>query len=104
MENIKKIDIKEFRAKGFLQEVNRKFFHPLGLALEIVITETGEELLGGILDYRDDQEGMFFGPPMISKDKINHVETLRKSKLKYRKKNRYENTEVDENGIQIVIN
>ena len=102
MVDIKRIDIKEFRAKGFLQEANRKFFHPLGLALEVTINEeTEEETLGGIWDYRDDQEGMFFATSMISKDKIDHIETLRKSKITYRQENKYDNTEVDENGIQI---
>lgn len=58
---IKRIDIKEFREIGYLQELNRRFLHPLGLALEIVIdSETGEERLGGIWDYRDDPEGMLF--------------------------------------------
>lgn len=99
---IKRIDIKEFRAKGFLQEVNRTFFHPLGLALEVIINdETGEETLGGVWDYRDDQEGMFFETSIISKDKIDHIETFRKSKITHRKENKYDNTEVDENGIQI---
>jgi hypothetical protein len=102
VEKIKRINIKEFRAKGFLQEANRKFFHPLGLALEIIINdETGEENLSGVWDYRDDDEGMFFGPNVISKDKVNHVETLRKSKIKYRKENEYDGVEIDENGIQI---
>ena len=52
--------IKEFREKGYLQEANRKFFHPLGLALEIKINENGIEELGGIWDYRDDEEGIFY--------------------------------------------
>jgi hypothetical protein len=30
-----KINIKEFREKGYLQEANRRFFHPLGLALSV---------------------------------------------------------------------
>ena len=30
---IKHMDIKEFREQGFLQEANRLYFHPLGLAL-----------------------------------------------------------------------
>ena len=99
--NIKRVNIKEFRAKGFLQEANRKFFHPLGLALEVIINdETGEELLGGVWDYRDDQEGMIFAPSTISKDKIDHVESLRQSKLKYRKENKYVDIEIDEEGIQ----
>jgi hypothetical protein len=56
---INRIDIKEFRERGYLQEVNRQFFHPLGLALEIV-SEDGIEKLGGIWDYRDDEEGIYY--------------------------------------------
>lgn len=38
-------NIKEFREMGLLAEVNRVFFHPLGLALEVVNEKdsTGEE-------------------------------------------------------------
>ncbi len=43
---IERIDIKEFREKGYLQEVNRRFFHPLGLALEIIIKDDKIERLG----------------------------------------------------------
>jgi len=56
----KRIDIKEFREEGFLQEANRQFFHPLGLALEIIQEEDGTESLGGVWDYRDDPEGIVF--------------------------------------------
>lgn len=56
------IDIKEFRELGYLQEVNRLFLHPLGLALEVVVdSETGECKLGGVWDYRDDPDGIVFG-------------------------------------------
>lgn len=58
--SIKRIDIQEFREKGYLQEVNRRFLHPLGLALEIIIEKDGEEKLGGVWDIRDDPEGMMF--------------------------------------------
>lgn len=61
--NIKYIDIKEFREFGFLQELNRHFLHPLGMALEVIIEDDGTERLGGIWDYRDDPEGMLFGEP-----------------------------------------
>lgn len=54
------MDIKEFRELGYLQEVNRQFFHPHGLALSITQSITGEELLGDILDYRDDDEGVYY--------------------------------------------
>lgn len=34
------MDLKEFQADGYLQEVNRRFLHPLGLALEM---QTGDD-------------------------------------------------------------
>jgi hypothetical protein len=58
--DIKHIDIKEFREKGYLQELNRQFLHPLGLALEIIIEDNGSEKINGIWDYREDQEGIFY--------------------------------------------
>ncbi len=61
-EHPKRMNVAEFREKGFLQEANRQFFHPLGLALEVQIDdETGEEKLGGIWDYREDPEGVLYG-------------------------------------------
>jgi hypothetical protein len=67
--------------------LNRQFLHPLGLALEVIINdETGEETLGGIWDYRDDPEGMFFND--LSKDlnyeKAYNVEKEKIKKGKYR--------------------
>lgn len=116
-EEIKRMDIKEFREQGFLQEANRLFFHPLGLALEATIEwpddVTEEEkkkyiketnhprakwVLGGVWDYRDDPEGMLFGKDMIDKDKIRRIEELRKSKLQHR----IGTGECYENGIQKV--
>jgi len=61
MKDIKRINIKEFRKLGFLQELNRQFLHPMGLALEVVVDEeTGEEKLGGIWDYRNDPERIIY--------------------------------------------
>jgi hypothetical protein len=59
---VKRIDIAEFRRLGFLQEANRQFFHPHGLALEVNVEEDGTETLGGVWDYRDDPEGIIFDP------------------------------------------
>lgn len=59
-EEVTRIDIREFREHGFLQELNRQFLHPRGLALEVVLEEDGTERLGGIWDYRDDPEGIVF--------------------------------------------
>ena len=57
-DKINRMNIKEFRELGYLQEVNRGFFHPLGLALETTIGDDNVESLSGIQDYRDDPEGM----------------------------------------------
>jgi hypothetical protein len=71
---IKYIDIAEFRSLGFLQEVNRRFLHPCGLALEIQIEADGTETLGGIWDYREDPEGVIFGDGMIEPEKVATVD------------------------------
>ena len=100
---IKRIDIKEFRKFGFLQEANRMFFHPLGLALEVIIEDSrigsalfhlrramlslfgkNREYIGGIWDYRDDPEGMLYAPQMIDLNKTRRVEELRRKKEEYR--------------------
>jgi len=85
--DIKSISVKEFRALGFLQEANRCFFHPLGLALSIQINEDGSEEFGAIWDYREDPEGITYGKDMISKDKADAVTALHDSKLAARVNN-----------------
>lgn len=42
------MDISDFRKYGYLQELNRMFLHPMGLALEVEIDDNGNEKLGGI--------------------------------------------------------
>lgn len=107
---INRIDIKEFRRIGFLQEVNRQFFHPLGLALEVVTEDCiwcregvisiaegqyggnprpcphcdGDgvtERLGGIWDYRDDPEGITYGEDQMSEAKRICVKAERDSHI-----------------------
>lgn len=70
---INRIDIAEFRSFGYLQEINRLFLHPLGLALEVMINPDGTETLGGIWDYRHDPEGMMFDGQAIDRDKVRRV-------------------------------
>jgi hypothetical protein len=74
------IDIGEFIEEGYLQEVNRQFFHPLGLALTVSADtddDTGEQTspwtLSGVQDHRDDLEGMIFAEGVMSKDKAETV-------------------------------
>jgi hypothetical protein len=54
------MDISEFRRLGYLQEVNRRFFHPLGLALSVNVDDDGTESLGPMLT-DDDSEGWYYG-------------------------------------------
>lgn len=60
MSGITHISVKEFRRLGYLQELNRRFLHPLGLALSVKVREDGTEVLAEIWDYRDDPEGIRF--------------------------------------------
>lgn len=47
------LDLQEFQERGYLQEANRLFFHPLGLALEISQGDDGSWTLSGIWDCRE---------------------------------------------------
>ena len=73
------MSIKEFREKGYLQELNRQFLHPFGLALEIVIEPDGEEKLSSVWDCREDKEGIIYD--------INNSDEERKAKFKIKKEN-----------------
>lgn len=86
-QKIKYIDIKEFMDAGYLQEVNRRFLHPLGLALEVYEDDDGTCSLGGVWDYRDDPEGMNFGPGMINPAKVDRVASEWYEKAQVRKEN-----------------
>lgn len=69
------MDVKEFRDKGYLHELNRRFLHPLGLALYVAVNEvTGEHTLGGIWDCRDDPEGLVFG--YLNQEKMKVIDDL----------------------------
>lgn len=76
------IDIKEFREKGYLQELNRLFLHKLGLALEVG-SNGNEDIILGIIDIRN--EGSFFDINDSSKERIKSFkdkETFIKSEFK----------------------
>jgi len=85
------MDIKEFRSIGLLQEINRQFLHPMGLALIVEIDDSGLESLSGIQDYRDDPEGMAYLDEMLvqpeSIQKADDVSKLFEAKREYREKN-----------------
>lgn len=52
----RKMTASDLRDGGYLQEANRRFFHPLGLAM-FVDLDTNEV---GVIDDRDDPEGWVF--------------------------------------------
>lgn len=62
LDDIKRMDVAEFVEQGYLQELNRRFLHPFGLAIEVVVDFNGRPVcLGGVWDYRDDPEGIMSG-------------------------------------------
>lgn len=74
-EEVPKMSVKEFRAFGYLQELNRRFLHPLGLALEVVIGLDGEEHFGEVWDGREDPTGFIYGPDTMLPEKAQRVYT-----------------------------
>ncbi len=87
----KYMPVAEFRALGLLQEVNRRFLHPMGLALEVMLDlETKEEVISGIWDFRDDPEGIVFAPGELESpeilEKVRKVNALIDAKRPYRSK------------------
>lgn len=56
----KYMQVDEFRNNGYLAEINRRFLHPLGLAMSVNLV-TGEY---AILDERHDPEGRYMGEPL----------------------------------------
>ncbi len=85
-DDIQYIDIAEFRDCGYLQELNRKFLHPLGMAMSVKQNDDGTWVLGGVWDYRDDPEGIYFDPGEDLEDKALAVAEERKARVPARSK------------------
>jgi len=62
---LKFMTAEEFQRLGFLQEVNRRFFHPYGIALGITKFPDGTMAIGPIFDDREDPEGIRFSDDQI---------------------------------------
>lgn len=85
--------LKSFVKKGYLQELNRRFLHPLGLALEISIDNNNNEMLSGIWDYRDNNEGIYYdinNSDDKRKNRFKNNKSFINNELKVRSKNRKE--------------
>lgn len=70
---MKYIDIREFVEFGYLQELNRVFLHPLGLALEVIENDDGSVYISGVQDHRDDPDGFRFAEGHTSTEKTMNV-------------------------------
>ena len=57
------LSVKAFTELGYLQEVNRRLLHPLGLALFTYIADDGIQYLGGIEDHRAEPGGVVLCEP-----------------------------------------
>jgi len=72
---MKTLDFKTLREDGYLQEVNRTFFHPLGLALAINTDDQKDSTLC-VLDARDDPEGFNFDSAIDLVPKATKIKQL----------------------------
>ena len=90
------MDLKEFRTLGYLHEANRLFFHPLGLALTLVLDDEQKEPYLEVQDAREDKEGFLFNQSLIDDEKIKLVESERVKRIQAR----FDTGECDSNGIQ----
>lgn len=84
---MKYLDINEFREFGYLHEVNRQFLHPLGLALVVTISDCGTEKVLGVLDNREDPEGIIFDQDLLDTEKVKRVlgEKVKRGRIRQEK-------------------
>ena len=67
---MKYMDIREFMDEGYLQEANRQFFHPLGLALSV---DCDTWTLGNVWDSRDDIEGFIYADGVLDTGRRDNI-------------------------------
>ncbi len=72
------MSFEEFVEKGYLQEVNRRFFHPLGLALRVQLGHGKMRPQAVVLDCRRDPQGVVYAPATTEE----HAE-VRESKARF---------------------
>jgi hypothetical protein len=79
----------EFIAEGYLQELNRKFLHPLGLSLQL--SEKDGHYSAYVADHRKVSAAVHYGFSSMSKErrkefvkKVNNIESERQAKAMLR--------------------
>jgi hypothetical protein len=74
---VKYLSLREFQGRGYLQELNRQFLHPLGLALEVLFgEEERDDRIVGVWDDRDDPEGNLFHPDALDAEFVRKARTV----------------------------
>ena len=82
----KHMTVKEFRRLGLLQELNRQFLHPIGLALSVnQRIGTDEESFGYILDERDDPEGIVYADSEVDEEFYQRALALENERIAFAK-------------------
>ena len=69
----KLLSLSELRDKGYLQEVNRRFFHLLGLALCLQSDKEGNYTSLTIIDKRNDEGGIYFNIKNLPKEEVDDM-------------------------------
>ena len=68
---VKPMNLRAFMDEGYLQEINRQWLHPIGLALAVVFKD-GEPTCACIIqDNREDMEGIIFQE--VDAEKANNI-------------------------------
>lgn len=76
---MKYISGQELSDEGYLQEANRLFFHPLGLALEVTVDDDEEFYDVKIQDWRHDPEGVYFD--VVNPKKVEAIENTKAARI-----------------------
>jgi hypothetical protein len=84
-QEINYLDPQEFIDGGYLQELNRRFLHPLGLALEVGAAD-GDEFVCRVWDYRADPDGINFAGELPDPQKTNKIDAEWRDKAGPREK------------------
>lgn len=81
------IGTQELLDKGIIQEVNRLFLHPRGMALAVSSDDETNESKLIMLDDRDDDTGFYYPDGVITQEKKKHCLKLHESKVVHRVNN-----------------
>lgn len=79
---VHRLDITEAVDLGVIQELNRQFLHPLGLAFTVYAEVEGTLLWGFV--QADDPEGFVFEKGVIEEEKIMQIAEMRAERAQRR--------------------